>query len=110
MAKVPEVDIAQIKIGQKVEIVADAYPDRTFTGEVRLIAPEAVIEQNVTSFQVRVRLISGLEELKSGMNTDLRFLGAKINNAILVPTVAIATEKGQTGLYIPDQNQKPISV
>jgi HlyD family secretion protein len=107
LAKVPEVDIAQIKIGQKVEIVADAYRDRTFTGEVRLIAPEAVIEQNVTSFQVRVRLVTGLAELKSGMNTDLRFIGAKINNAILVPTVAIATEKGQTGLYIPDQNQKP---
>lgn len=107
LAKVPEVDIAQIKIGQKVEIVADAYPDQTFTGEVRLIAPEAVIEQNVTSFQVRVRLVTGLDELKSGMNTDLRFIGAKINKALLVPTVAIATEKGQTGLYIPDQNQKP---
>ncbi len=107
LAKVPEVDIAQIKIGQKVEIVADAYPDQTFTGEVRLIAPEAVIEQNVTSFQVRVRLITGLTELKSGMNTNLKFLGAKINSALLVPTVAIATEKGQTGLYIPDQNQKP---
>jgi len=107
LAKVPEVDIAQIKIGQKVEIVADAYPDQTFTGEVRLIAPEAVVEQNVTSFQVRVKLVTGLDQLKSGMNTNLRFIGTKIDNALLLPTVAIATEKGQTGLYIPDQNQKP---
>jgi HlyD family secretion protein len=107
LAKVPEVDIAKIEIGQKVEIVADAFPDQTFTGEVRLIAPEAVIEQNVTSFQVRVRLTSGLQELKSGMNTNLIFVGSKINNALIVPTVAIATEKGQPGLYIPDQNQKP---
>jgi len=107
LARVPEVDIAKIEIGQKVEIVADAFPDQTFTGEVRLIAPEAVIEQNVTSFQVRVRLTSGLQELKSGMNTNLIFVGSKINNALIVPTVAIATEKGQPGLYIPDQNQKP---
>jgi len=42
-----------VKNGQRVEIVADAYPDRTFEGRVRLIAPEAVVEQNVTSFQVR---------------------------------------------------------
>ena len=107
LARVPEVDIAKIEIGQKVEIVADAFPDQTFTGEVRLIAPEAVIEQNVTSFQVRVRLTSGLQELKSGMNANLIFVGSKINNALIVPTVAIATEKGQPGLYIPDQNQKP---
>jgi len=107
LARVPEVDIAKIEIGQKVEIVADAFPDQTFTGEVRLIAPEAVIEQNVTSFQVRVRLTSGLQELKSGMNTNLIFVGSEINNALIVPTVAIATEKGQPGLYIPDQNQKP---
>lgn len=107
LAKVPEVDISQIKVGQSVEIIADAYPDKTFTGAVRLIAPEAVIEQNVTSFQVRVSLVTGLSELKSGMNSDLKFVGAKINNAILVPTVAIATENGQIGLYIPDRNQKP---
>ncbi len=107
LARVPEVDIAQIKIGQSVEISADAYPDKTFTGQVRLIAPEAVIEQNVTSFQVRVSLVTGLAELKSGMNSDLKFIGARINNAILVPTVAIATENGQIGLYIPDRNQKP---
>lgn len=107
LAKVPEVDISQIKVGQSVEIVADAFPDQVFQGEVKRIAPEAIIEQNVTSFQVRVRLISGLESLRSGMNTDLVFLGAKISNALVVPTVAIATEKGQTGVYIPDQNSKP---
>ena len=39
LAKVPEVDIPQIKQGQKVEIAIDAYPDEVFQGRVRLIAP-----------------------------------------------------------------------
>jgi len=107
LAKVPEVDIGQIKVGQKVEIVADAFPEQTFTGQVRLIAPEAVLEQNVTSFQVRVSLVTGKDQLKSGMNTDLRFIGKQIDGALVVPTVAIATEKGQTGLYFPDEKDKP---
>jgi len=42
---------------------------------VRLIAPEAVVEQNVTSFQVRVQLVSGQSELRSGMNVDVTFIG-----------------------------------
>jgi HlyD family secretion protein len=107
IAKVPEVDISQIKIGQEVEIVADAFPSEVFKGKVRLIAPEAVIEQNVTSFQVRVTLETGKDKLQSGMNTDLRFIGQKIDGALVVPTVAIVTQEGKTGLLIADEKGKP---
>ncbi len=107
LAKVPEVDIGQIKLGQEVEIKADAYPDRVFKGRVRLIAPEAVIDQNVTSFQVRVEILEGLEELRSGMNIDVQFLGTQLNNALIVPTVAIVTDRGQTGVLVPGRNNKP---
>lgn len=82
LAEVPEVDIGQVLVGQPVEIRADAYPGETFKGQVRLVAPEAVVEQNVTFFQVRVSLVTGLEKLRSGMNVDLDFLGPKIHNAL----------------------------
>jgi HlyD family secretion protein len=101
LAEVPEVDINQIKLGQKVEIVADAYPDQVFQGQVRLVAPEAVVKQNVTSFQVRVELVTGETKLLSGMNVDMTFLGDRLNSALTVPTVAIVTKDGQTGVLIP---------
>jgi HlyD family secretion protein len=107
LAKVPEVDIGQIKPGQSVEVVADAFPDKVFKGRVQLVAPEAVVEQNVTSFQVRVALITGQKELRSGMNVDVTFLGDKMNNALVVPTVAIVTQEGKTGVMMPDANNKP---
>lgn len=107
IAKVPEVDISQIKIGQEVEIIADAFPSEVFKGKVRLIAPEAIIEQNVTSFQVRVTLDTGKDKLQSGMNTDMRFIGQKIDNALVVPTVAIVTQEGKTGLLVADEKGKP---
>jgi HlyD family secretion protein len=103
---VPETDIAQVKNGQRVEIVADAYPDRTFEGRVRLIAPEAVIEQNVTSFQVRVKLVSGQLQLRSGMNVDVTFIGEPVSNALVVPTVAIVTRQGKTGVLVADEQGK----
>ncbi len=101
LAKVPEVDIGQIRLNQKVEVIADSYPDQVFEGRVRLIAPEAVVEQNVTSFEVRVDLVTGLDKLRSGMNVDATFLGQQIQNALVIPTVAIVTEKGETGVYLP---------
>jgi HlyD family secretion protein len=106
LAKVPEVDVGQIAVNQTVEVIADAFPDKVFQGQVRLIAPEAIVEQNVTSFQVRVKLETGQNELQSGMNANLTFIGRQIDNALVVPTVAITTENGQTGLLIPDQNNK----
>ncbi|TAE98197.1 MAG: efflux RND transporter periplasmic adaptor subunit [Oscillatoriales cyanobacterium] len=107
LAKVPEADISQIKPGQVVEIVADAYPDKVFKGKVKLIAPEAVKERDVTLFQVRVAIDTGKDFLQSGMNVDLRFVGQKLSNALVVPTVAIVTNKGQTGVLVPDEKQQP---
>lgn len=107
LAKVPEVDIGQIRQGQMVEVRVDAYPDKVFQGRVRLISPEAIVEQSVTSFQVRVSVLTGQRQLLSGMNTDLTFLGKTMQDALVVPTVAIATQKGQTGVYVPDKDNKP---
>lgn len=106
LAQVPEADIGRIKEGQSVEIVADAYPDQVFKGRVRLISPEAVVEQGVTSFQIRVALDTGADKLRSGLNVDLTFLGDRLSNALVLPTVAIVTEKGQTGVLIPDEKNK----
>lgn len=106
LAEVPEVDISQIRPGQKVEIVADAYPDEVFEGRVRLIAPEAVVEQNVTSFQVRIELLTGTDKLLSQMNVDVEFIGDQLDNALVVPTVAIVTQDGETGVLVPDQDNR----
>jgi len=107
LAEVPEVDIQQLRVGQPVEIVADAYPGQVFRGKVLLIAPEAVVEQSVTSFQVRVALETGQEQLLSGMNVDVIFLGDEVDNALVVPTVAIVTREGETGVLVPDAENEP---
>lgn len=107
LAEVPEVDIEQLKVGQPVEVVADAYPSQVFKGKVRLIAPEAVVKQNVTSFQVRIDLTSGQTKLLSGMNVDVTFLGDEMKNALVVPTVAIVSKAGETGVLVPDAKNQP---
>ncbi len=107
IAKVAELDIGQLQPGQKVKIVADAYPDREFEGEIKRIAPEAIIEENVTSFEVRVKLLTGQDTLRSKMNVDVTFVGEKLADSLLVPTVAIFTQNGEQGVMIPDENNKP---
>jgi HlyD family secretion protein len=102
LVNVPEANIGRIKTGQPVDIIADAYSDRTFKGTVRTIEPEAVSEDDVTSFRVRVRLNQEESLLRSGMNVDAIFIGEPIPNAMLVPTVAVTNRNDQMGVLVPD--------
>ncbi|MEM6521509.1 MAG: efflux RND transporter periplasmic adaptor subunit [Cyanobacteria bacterium P01_C01_bin.70] len=106
--EVSEANIGQVAMEQAVEIVAEAFPNQTFEGRVKRMAPEAVIESNVTTFQVVVELLSGLDKLRSGMTVDAIFIGDTIDNALMVPTVAIATENGQLGVQVVDDEGNPI--
>ena len=104
--KVSEASIANIEQKQAVEIVADAYPNQTFQGRVGQIAPEAIIENNVTSFEVKVELITGQNNLRSGMNVDAIFQGKTIVDALTIPTVAITTSQGQIGVNVATVESK----
>ncbi len=103
VAEVPEADVNRIKVGQSVEIQADAFPDETFKGVVQLIAPEAIERQNVTVFQVRIRLLSGTDQLRSNMNTTVAFLGDQLADALVIPAVAVITQGGETGVLVPNE-------
>ena len=104
IAEVPEADINKISVGQSVEIQADAYLEETFEGEVRLIAPEAIERQNVTVFQIRVQLLTGIDQLRSNMNTNVTFLGDRLEEALVIPAVAVITQGGESGVLVPGEN------
>lgn len=108
VAKVPEVDLKVLKLNQTATILADAYPDEPFKGIVARIAPEAVVEQNVTSYEVTVKLLTGQDKLLSKMNVDVTFIGKEVKGALVVPTVAIVTHEGKTGVIRLDEAEKAI--
>jgi HlyD family secretion protein len=109
VANVAESNIAQLKLKQPVTLTADAYLGKTFRGEVVEIAPQSVVAQNVTSFEVKVALLGEeAKQLRSGMNVDVAFQVGRLNQALLVPTVAIVRQESQTGVYVQDEKKKPI--
>jgi HlyD family secretion protein len=109
VANVSETDIKSIYVGQPVDLQVDAYPGRAFRGQVRLVAPESVVVQNVTSFQVRVKILDDPQhQLKSGMNLTANFLVGQHKAALLIPTPAIVSQAGGTGVYLLQSNNQPV--
>ncbi|MEB3312266.1 MAG: efflux RND transporter periplasmic adaptor subunit [Snowella sp.] len=100
VTNIAESNIAQMRLGQKARIKADAYPDQRFTGEVTQIAPQSIVQQNVTSFEVKVSILDDQQSLlKAGMNVQVTFEVDKLNDVLVVPTVAIVRQIEGTGVY-----------
>lgn len=105
LAEVPEANIGIIQLGQRVEVEADGFAKQIFRGRVKRIAPEAIERQNVTLFQVRIQLDSGKDQLRSNMTVNVAFITDQVADALVVPTVAVVTQRGQTGLLVPGKDQ-----
>ena len=107
-ADVAERDISKIKIGQPVTLKADAYADQTFTGKVAQIAAQATVTTNVTSFKVKVSILSDSKRLlRPGMNVDVKFQVGKLNNTLAIPTVAIVRQEGGEGVLVKTETGRP---
>lgn len=107
VASVDETDIGKVELGQKVEVEADAFPDKKFNGEVLKIAPKALVEQNVTVFEVTTKVDNTERKLKTGMNASIEIITAFAENALLVPNAAVKDPKrmGAGGEVMAGRNQ-----
>ncbi|MBN2356453.1 efflux RND transporter periplasmic adaptor subunit [candidate division KSB1 bacterium] len=92
-ADVDEVDIGKIKPGMKAKIAADAFPNQVFFGSVIRIAAQSKVVQNVTTFEVTIRVKNPLRRLKAGMNASVDILVADKKNVLLVPNESLMTEQ-----------------
>jgi HlyD family secretion protein len=108
VANVSESKIAQVTVGQPVVITADAFPGKTFQGRVSQVATQAIVEQNVTSFQVKVALLGNApQELRSGMNISAQFNVGQLKDVLTVPSVAVTRKDEVTGVYVGAPQQPP---
>jgi HlyD family secretion protein len=88
-ANVDEVDIGRVKPGQKARIVADAYPEKKFNGEVIRVSPQGRTEQNITTFRVTILVPNEGGLLKAGMSSDVEIEIAGRHNIVHVPNEAL---------------------
>ena len=107
VSKVPESDIGRIRAGQDATIRVDAFPDRRFKAVVKKISPRAIKNNNVTSFEVTLLLTNKPENLRIGMTSDITFETGATKTSTLIPTVAIVTEQGKTGVLVIGDNNQP---
>lgn len=100
-AQVDETDIADIKLGQRADIVLDAYPDHHMTSVVDKIAYDATTISNVTTYIVDVLPDETPEFMRSGMTANVRFLVTSNEGVLTLPAGAVSTSEGKNTVLTP---------
>lgn len=110
IAQVAEANIAQIRMGLAATIQVDAYPGKSFNGEVRQIATQSNVTLNVTSFEVKTSVSDPQHLLKSGMNVTVEFKAGELKDALIVPTAAIVQQTDAQGVFVAQNKGDPVFV
>jgi len=92
-ARVPEVDIAGVRVGQKISVKFDAYPEnQIFEAEVTEIDPTPVTVQNVVYYVVKMQVENPDAGLRYGMNCTIYDKVAQKDNVLMIPKGVIEKE------------------
>jgi HlyD family secretion protein len=84
-----EADVGVIRVGQAVQFSVDAFPNRSFSAQVRQIRLNATTQQNVVTYDVVVGVDNPDEILMPGMTAYVNVIVAQRKNAMLVPNAAL---------------------
>jgi RND family efflux transporter MFP subunit len=104
-AYVDETDIGRIQLGQRAAFTVDAYPDRTFEGQVTAVYPTAEIRDNVVDYVVVVRFAApppGGPTLRPEMTAGVKIVLARRPGVVAVPRRAVRREGGRSFVLVSE--------
>jgi HlyD family secretion protein len=109
VANVLEKDIALVKIGMKVKILTQAYPDKPFEGTVVRINKALDLATRTLQAEINVPNLGRL--LKPGMFARIEVALKEKPGALAVPREAVLEEGGKQFVFVVEGNQafqKPV--
>ena len=98
LCDVYENDLASVRVGEKVDVRLNAYPDKTFTGTISNVSP--ILDPNLRTAKVRIEVRNpGI--MRPGMFGTATFHGQKKEKLAAVPTNAVLHLHDRDWVYVP---------
>jgi HlyD family secretion protein len=91
VAEIDEIDVAHVKVGQKVEVRFDAFPGERFAGILTRLFPAASAQRGSTVYTAIVEFDRRGFEVRPGMGASLHILTVEKQGVLLVPNRALTS-------------------
>ena len=101
-----EIDISKIKVGQKVTLSIDAFPDKELKGEVISVANigQPMPKSDSKVFEVNIRIFGSDPDLKPAMTTGNVIQTGVYSDKIYVPSEAVFETDSTKFVYLKRKN------
>ena len=103
-ANVAEADVGGVENQQNVDFTVDAFPNRTFHGEVVQVRNSPLTVQNVVTYDTVIAVNNPDLKLKPGMTANVSVVIAEHNDVLRVPNSALRFHPPEAG---PSTNAAP---
>jgi len=104
-ANFAEADIGSIRVGQPVHFTVDAFPDRSFMGEVKLVRLNPTTTSNVVTYDVVINLDNSEKILFPGMTAYVNITVAERKDVLLIPNAALRFKPASADMNRPAPEQ-----
>jgi membrane fusion protein (multidrug efflux system) len=101
--KLPELFLASVAVGQSVDVIVDAHPGRTFTGEIYAIDP--LLDVNGRALALRARLENKDLALRPGLFARVLVKGKQTREVVLAPESALVPRGGENFVFRIDHGK-----
>src|SRR5919106_2841997 len=88
-AAIDEADVGRLRVGMPANFAVDAFPRRSFSGEIKQIRKSPQNVQNVVSYTVVISAQNPDMALLPGMTANVRVVVEERANALKVPNAAL---------------------
>jgi macrolide-specific efflux system membrane fusion protein len=103
---IDETDFRYIKIGNKVNMFLDAYPNQYFEGIIEHISYDSANINNVIVYEVKIRPLKKPEVFRSGMTTTTVITADSKDGALSIPNVFITEKDGKKIVMVKTENSR----
>ncbi|MDR1942520.1 MAG: efflux RND transporter periplasmic adaptor subunit [Endomicrobium sp.] len=103
---IDETDFRYIKIGNKVNMFLDAYPNQYFEGIIEHISYDSANINNVIVYEVKIRPLKKPEVFRSGMTATTVITAESKDGALSIPNVFITENDGKKTVKVKTENSR----
>ena len=96
-----ERDYSKIRLGMKASVTTDAFPGKTFRGEIIRMAP--LLKEKSREARIEIEIANKEILLKPGMFVRVQLEFARKENTTVVPLDALTKREGRQGVFMVEK-------
>ena len=112
IASLNEVDISKVRVGNRAQILSQAYPDSAFRGQVTRLG--TALDPKTRTLQVRILVPNDGMKLRVGMYVNAQIMQGMSRQALFVPEEAVQDINGGSVVFLRKADNtfepKPIQI